>query len=347
MSDLIQHIRDRDLSCLRRAIAGDPAGARQARAVVSAGGLAWQAGLTLLVEAGADLNAMWRNYRPIHALLQEDPHAPAGTPTPEGLACLTWMLAHGADPEQTGAWPLARGIVVAAHVGAAAYTELLIQGGARVDGFAAAALGRREGVERAIRSDAGFPMARDQGGLTALQCAAGSRMPGAEKLAIARVLLDGGADLRAQTKSWSNVVDAVYFAAGTRDLDVFRLLLERGADPTPALSSALWAGAYELAEAALAHGAAADRAVANKKPLLNDLIRWGQFPQALWMLERNASPNVPDERGWTAVHQAASRGNERMLRAVLAAGGDRNLRNLEGNLPRDLTKSAKLAALLS
>jgi len=347
MSDLIQHIRDRDLDGLRRAIGDDPAGARQARVVVSAGGLAWQAGLELLLEAGADLNAMWRNYRPIHALLQEDPHAAAGTPTPEGLACLTWMLAHGADPEQTGAWPLARAIVVAAHVGAPAFVELLIQGCAQVDGFAAAALGRRKAVEKAIRSDPGFPMARDHGGLTALQCAAGSRMPDAEKLAIARMLLDAGADVRAQTKSWSNVVDAVYFAAGTKDLQVFQLLLERGAEPAPALSSALWAGAYELAEAALAHGAVADRAVASKRPLLNDLIRWGQFEAALWLLERKASPNVPDERGWTAVHQAASRGNERMLRAVLAAGGDRNLRNLAGNLPRELTKSAKVAAVFS
>ena len=56
-------------------------------------------------------------------------------------------------------------------------------------------------------------------------------------------------------------------------------------------------------------------------------MRWGQVKPALWLLERGASPNLPDERGWTALHQAASRGNERMLRACLDAGGDREVRD--------------------
>src|SRR6185369_7116989 len=111
---------------------------------------------------------------------------------------------------------------------------------------------------------------------------------------------------------------------------LFNLLLERGADATGALAHAVWASAFDLAESAIAHGAAIDLAVAEGQPLLNNLIRWGQFTPALWLLERKASPNVPDARGWTAVHQAASRGNERMLRAVLDAGGDRTMRNLEG-----------------
>ena len=88
---------------------------------------------------------------------------------------------------------------------------------------------------------------------------------------------------------------------------MFNLLLERGADATDALSQAVWGAAYDLAVSALEHGAAIDRATANGKPLLNDLIRWGQIPQMTWMLEHQASPNVPDDRGWTAVHQAASR----------------------------------------
>jgi ankyrin repeat protein len=82
--------------------------------------------------------------------------------------------------------------------------------------------------------------------------------------------------------------------------------------------------------------------MANGKPLLNDVIRWGQIPQTTWLLEQGASPNVPDERGWTAVHQAASRGNVRMLRAVLDAGGDARRRDKEDWLPRDVTTSAKV-----
>ena len=92
----------------------------------------------------------------------------------------------------------------------------------------------------------------------------------------------------------------------------------------------------EFAEAAMAHGANPDRAVADGRPLLNDLIRWGQFRQALWLLGRGASPNIADEKGWTAMHQAASRGNAKMMRALIDAGGDLSRRDAQGNLPRDV-----------
>ena len=65
---------------------------------------------------------------------------------------------------------------------------------------------------------------------------------------------------------------------------MFDLLLESGADATDAFSHAVWGGAYELAESALAHGAIIDRATANGKLLLNDVIRWGQIPQMTWLL---------------------------------------------------------------
>src|SRR5262249_46978058 len=151
----------------------------------------------------------------------------------------------------------------------------------------------------------------------------------------------------ALTRSWAHDVNASYFAASTRKLKLMELLLERGADPTDALAQAVWSGAYDLAECALVHGAQIDGATGNSKPLLNDLIRWGQIPQMNWLLAHGASPNVADERGWTAVHQAASRGSERMLRAVLEAGGDIRRKDQQGQTPRDLARSEKLAALLS
>jgi len=126
----------------------------------------------------------------------------------------------------------------------------------------------------------------------------------------------------ARAKSWSHEVDAVYFAACSKNKPIFELLLERGADATEALAPAVWNGDTDLAELALAHGAHPDRAIAGSQPLLNNLIRWGQLRQALWLLARKTRPNIPDQRGWTAVHQAASRGNQRMMRAVLDAGGD-------------------------
>jgi ankyrin repeat protein len=335
------------LDKLRAAIAADPKLAREPRLVGAAAGRAMQPALAMLKKAGADLNASWRNYRPLHNLLQEEPHAAAGKPAPARLACLEWLLENGADPELLGAWPSARAIIVAAFVGSPEYVNVLRKGGAKMDGFAGAALGDRKLVGKALRAQPDFARERDHGGLTALQCAAGSRMPKADTLTIARLLIDAGAEVGALTRSWANDVNAAYFAAGRKNQAMFDLLLASGADATDALSHASWAGAYELAASALEHGAAIDRATANGKPLLNDLIRWGQIPQMAWLLEHKASPNIPDERGWTAVHQAASRGNVRMLRAVLDAGGNAKRRDKEGRTPRDVTTSDKLAVMLA
>jgi ankyrin repeat protein len=171
-------------------------------------------------------------------------------------------------------------------------------------------------------------------------------MPKADTLGIAQGLIEAGADVRALTRSWAKDVNAASFAAGRKDRVMFDLLLESGADATDAFSHAVWGGAYELAASALEHGAEIDCATANGKPLLNDVIRWGQIPRTTWLLEQGASPNVPDERGWTAVHQAASRGNVRMLRAVLDAGGNAQRQDKDGNLPRDVAKSEKVVEML-
>jgi ankyrin repeat protein len=343
----IQALREGKLGALRAALEADPQLACEPRLVGAAAGRAMQPALALLKRHGADLNALWRNYRPLHNLLQEEPHAAAGKPAAARLACLEWLLANGADPEQLGAWPSARAMIVAAFVGSPEYVKVLRKGGAKIDGFAGAALGDRKLVEKTLRARPDFARERDHGGLTALQCAAGSRMPKGDTLGIARLLIGAGAEVDALTRSWAQDVNAAYFAAGRKNKSMFDLLLASGADATGALSHAVWGKAYELAESALEHGAAIDRATANGKPLLNDLIRWGQIPQMTWLLEHGASPNVADGRGWTAVHQAASRGNVRMLRAVLDAGGDAKRRDKEGRTPRDVTQSDKLAAVLA
>jgi len=116
---------------------------------------------------------------------------------------------------------------------------VLRKGGAVVDGFAGAALGDRKLVAKTLAARPEFARERDHGGLTALQCAAGSRLPGAAVLEVATLLLDAGAEIAAKTKSWGHDVDAVYFAASAKNLELFGLLLDRGADPTAAVVPAL------------------------------------------------------------------------------------------------------------
>jgi len=74
MNSLIESLRARKLGDLRAALAADPKLARQARPVVEAGRLAFQPALVLLRDAGADLNASFRNYRALHSLPQKPDH---------------------------------------------------------------------------------------------------------------------------------------------------------------------------------------------------------------------------------------------------------------------------------
>lgn len=325
-----------------------------ARAVVEAGRLVWIQGLELLVEHGADLDASYRNYRALHALIQEDPHE-GGSSTPERVACLAWLLQHGADPEQLGAWPSARALVIAAFVGEPAYVEALEIGGAARDVFTEAACGRPAPVAARLRSDPGSARGRDVGGLTALQCCAGSRLgrrdpaTAARLVEIARLLLEAGADPNASTRSWGDDVDVAYFAIGSGQIEILELLLGHGADSTAALPSAAWHCDETSLDLLLRSGAEIDRAVDGGRPVLNQLVRWGQFVPARLLLARGADPNTPDKEGWTAVHQAASRGNLRMLEDLLAAGGDGHRRDRAGRTPADVARAkgrSKLVAML-
>jgi ankyrin repeat protein len=263
------------------------------------------------------------------------------------------LLKKGADPEHLGGWPASRAIITAAFVGQPAYIEELRQAGAVVDDFAAAAFGDIRRIERVLARDASFAMARDPAGLTALQCCAGSRLGAGSKkikdslLAVASLLLDQGADVKASVRSWNHDVDVVYFAVASSQLEMFELLLERGADATAALPSTLWRDGFEFAELALRYGAKIDDSTDNGKPLLNELIRWGQMKAVLWLLEHGASPNLADAQGWTAVHQAASRGNERMMKAALEAGGDPTRRDAEGNTAVDVARAKRRPKLIS
>jgi ankyrin repeat protein len=260
---------------------------------------------------------------------------------------------NGADPELTAAWPPARAIVVAAFTGVSEYVAILRTRRVERNVFVSSALGDARAVARYLKKDPSSATARDAGVLTALQCAAGSKLgardarTAAALLECASLLIAAGADVNAVTRSWSHNVTATYFAVHHDAM--YRLLLDHGADPTAALPPAVWRERYHLAELALERGADINAPVDDGKPILNQLIRWGQMKQAFWLLERGASPNVADERGWTAVHQAASRGNERIMRAVLAAGGDRSRRDGAGHTPLQAARSmgrSRMATIL-
>jgi ankyrin repeat protein len=339
---LIEAIRGGKLAAVRTAVKANPDAARHPKYIVAAGQSGSLGIIELLHRNGSDLNASYKKYTALSNLIQTNPHTPAeGKADPERLACLTWILDNGADTEQLSAWPPARAMIVAAFVGQPEYVKALRKSGARMDGFAAAAFGDAKLVEKRLRADPNFARARDHGALTALQCAAGSRLPGAKVIDVAAMLLRAGAEAGGETQSWGHPVDAVYLVASAKNLPMFDLFLKSGADATKALTPALWNATLDFAALALEYGGDADRAVCERKPLLNHLICWGRIPQTMRLMAHNASPNLTDvENGWTAVHQAASRGNARIMRAVLDAGGDLGRRDKQGRTPTDIARLA-------
>jgi ankyrin repeat protein len=327
------------------------AGSPSAHVVVEAARRAWTEGLALLAKSGADLNACHRHYRPLHALIQERAHD-GGVATPERLSCLDWLLAHGANPEAIGAWPSARALVIAAFSGEPAYVAAIRRAGARQDVFTTAALGESRAVARRLAADRTACTARDAGQLTALHCAAGSRLwrqdaaTAAELVETARVLVDAGADVNAHVRTWGHDVDVAYFAVRSGQTSMLELLLGRGLDATSALPPAAWDGRADLVDLLLTHGASLDRARDGARPLLNELIRWGQFGPARLLLARGASANVADPRGWTALHHAVSRGNARMVEDLIRAGADRDACTTAGETARDLAHARRRADVL-
>lgn len=316
-------IRSRDLAALKAALAADP-GPVTGRLAGEAARMGWLAGLKLLAKQDVDLNTSYRNYRPLHALIQEKPHE-GGSSTPERVKCLEWLLEHGADPQLQGAWPLASAIVIAAGVGESAYVRVLKAHGAGAGNdniFAAAALGDAARVQKMLARKPALATARENGVMTALMCCASSRLGNgqprtAEALAnVAEMLIEAGADVTATARSWSHDVEASYFAVSTGQREILRLLIDRGASPTAALTTAVWRSDFGTADYLIERGADVNAARDGGKPLINNLIRWGQFKPAKWLLSRGARPDLADDRGWTAIDQAISRGNASMIAAL-------------------------------
>jgi ankyrin repeat protein len=316
-------IRSRDLASLKAGLA-NASPADITRAVGEAARMGWLAGLKLASRRGGDVNLSYRNYRPLHALIQEKPHE-GGSSTPERVKCLEWLLERGADPQLQGGWPLASAIVIAAGVGEADYVSVLKAHGASAGAdniFAAAALGDAPRVQKMIARKPALVVAREQGIMTALMCCASSRMgKGRPKITsslseIADMLLEAGADVSATARGWGHDVEASYFAVATGQRDVLHSLLDHGASPTAALTTAVWRADFDTADFLIGRGADVNAARDDGKPLLNNLIRWGQFKTAKWLLSRGARVDMADDRGWTAVDQAISRGNAGMIEAV-------------------------------
>jgi cytohesin len=336
-----------DEAACRALIAADPAAARNWRAVLEAALHVDLALLRLLLDAGADPNAVSpaeSRHRPLHRTIEAKVSV---KPRGDRAAAVALLLDAGADVDAPGCWYDGRPLETAARGGNGAIAELLLRRGSRADIYAAAMTGDAEGVDREIRRDGGLATAPSESGAGALHLLCASGLARKNACRIAERLLAAGARADAVAAMRHGGFPVIHFACwgGQADPNLLALLARHGANPDDGFYETMWSGDFKAAAALVDLGASPDVwSHVGKRPLLHDMIQWGRNKAALWLIEHGANPNAPDNDGWTALHYAASRGaNDALTERLVAAGADPAARNKDGRTPEAVGRARKAA----
>jgi ankyrin repeat protein len=162
-----------------------------------------------------------------------------------------------------------------------------------------------------------------------------------------RWLLDAGAkpqapdDVRVRRKP-------LVFASMTGDTDVVRLLLSRGAQPdSEALSEAVTFDHPAIVKALIEAGA--DASITESSGI--NLLHWAAITNRPAVIPILAKAGVPvdaiDDAGYTPLMYAATVdvGGTETLKALLAAGANRSVRNARGRTPIQQARFYRHAAI--
>ena len=162
---------------------------------------------------------------------------------------------------------------------------------------------------------------KDADGRTALHRAAGGG-----HLAIARLLLEKGADIEAKDKYGTT---ALHFAASSGDEGLVRLLIEKGADVNAkdedgmtALHEAASSGDEGLVRLLIEKGADVNAKDYFNSTALYEAAERGHKGLVRLLLEKGADVNTKNDLKRTALYFAASSGDEGLVRLLIEKGVD-------------------------
>ncbi len=173
---------------------------------------------------------------------------------------------------------------------------------------------------------------------------------GGRKRAV-KALLAAGADINLPNKKSLTPIIAAAYSGNVR---LVKLFLEKGADPTvidtygkSAVVYAAGRGFHSIVATLLDTGIDVNKRYGNDLTVLmwaagfsNDVPPKDGEETVRMLLDRSADVTLRDNRGWTALSTAAYRNHDGVIRQLIAAGANPNVRSKQGKTPLDLARSA-------
>ena len=343
-----------DLDAVRAAVAQDAEVAQYWSVLMNAcfGGRAEVA--AFLIEAGADANVQSPNahrYRPLHRTVEHKKTMPK---TPGHHATVRLLLEHGADPMLRGTWNLHSAPAVAAF-GCTEFLPVLLEYAPREpDLYTAAALARHrelaailaETADAAGRRDAD---SRDGSWLPLQYCARSLAGTEQDRVAVAALLLDHGADP-------SSALD---YACWADNGAIVSLLLDRGArlSDDDTVNHLACDGQIAVLDVLLRHDAIDMNGTRGTdhhggyNPL-GCAVNMRSLRGVTWFLDHGCDPNeVQSKRGETALHVAVNSGaGVPLVKLLVQRGVNVDQPDAAGHTALDLAhakREPKLVDLLS
>ncbi len=235
-------------------------------------------------------------------------------------------------------------LMYATSAGQVVVVQLLLERGAKIDArdnsgatslILASGAGQLPSVQLLLEKRAALDVMTN-GGYTALLTALDrSAQQPAQVNAVARLLADRGAPLDPASEAATQVA---FRAAGSGNIEVLMLLLDRGLDPeardragTPLLLAA--AGNDRLVALLVDEGASASARNAAGETVLMAAAGKGSLESVGFLLERGADPNAVASSGQTALLAAAARPNVEVVRQLLLRGANPRVVDRAGNSP--------------